>query len=88
MQSCFMPEKGTIYAVCILIRLQEEYHAKGKKLYMCFVVLEKAFDIVPGKILEWALKKKGIPEDLLTSTMSLDKRAMIRVRTDSDLSEV
>ena len=28
----FVPEKGTIVAVFILRRMQEEYHARGKKL--------------------------------------------------------
>ena len=37
MQFGFIPERGTIYAVFILRRLQEEYHANWKKLYMCFV---------------------------------------------------
>ena len=46
MQFGCMHERGTIEAVFILRRLQEEYHAKGKKLYMCFVDLEKAFDKV------------------------------------------
>ena len=34
-----MPERGTIDAVLMLIlrRMQEEYHAKGKKLYICFM---------------------------------------------------
>ena len=32
--------------------MQEEYHAKGKKLYMCFVDLEKAFDRVLRKGLQ------------------------------------
>ena len=40
----FMPERGTIDAVITLKRLQKEYHAIGKKVYMCFVDLEKAFD--------------------------------------------
>ena len=35
MQFCLMPERGTIDAVFILRRLQEEYHANGKKLYIC-----------------------------------------------------
>ena len=39
-----MPGKGTIDAVFILRRIQEEYLAKQKKLYMCFVDLKKAFD--------------------------------------------
>ena len=34
MQFGFMPERGSIDAVFILRRMQEEYHAKGKKLYM------------------------------------------------------
>ena len=30
MQACFMPERGTIEAVFISRRLQEEYQAEGK----------------------------------------------------------
>ena len=40
-----MPEGEKIDAVFILRRMQEEYQAKGEKLYMCFGDLEKAFDI-------------------------------------------
>ena len=55
MQFGFMPRKGTIDAVFILRRLQE-YLDKGKKLYMCFVDLEKVFDRVPRKVI-WATRK-------------------------------
>ena len=48
MQFGFMPERGTIDAVYILRRTQEEYHAKEKKFYMSFVDLDKAFDRVPS----------------------------------------
>ena len=46
-----MPERETIDAMIILRSLQEDYHAKGKKLYMCFVDLEKASERVERKVL-------------------------------------
>ena len=49
MEFGFMPERGTIDIVFILRRMQEEHHAKGKKLCMCFVDLDKAFGRVPKK---------------------------------------
>ena len=41
MQFSFMSGKGTINAVFILRQIHEEYLAKQKKLYMCFVDQEK-----------------------------------------------
>ena len=58
MQFGSMTERETNVAVFILRRIQEEYHAKGIKLYMCFVNLEKSFDRVLRKALKWALRKK------------------------------
>ena len=49
--------------------------------------LQKAFDRVPRKVLEWAMRKKGIPEVLVRSVMSLYEGAMTRVIVDSELSE-
>ena len=66
-----MPERRIIDAVFILRRLQEKYHAKEKKLCMCFVDLEKVFDRVLRKVLEWAMRKKGISEVLVRSVTSL-----------------
>ena len=54
---------------------------------MCFVSLELAFDRVPRKVLEWALRKKEIPEILGRSVMSLYEGAKTRARVDSELSE-
>ena len=87
MQVGFMRKRGTIDAVFILRRMQEEYHAKGKALYMCFVDLEKAFGRVSRKVLEWAMRKKGIPDVLVRSVMSLYEGAKTRVRVDCELSE-
>ena len=82
-----MPERGTIDAVFILRWIKEEHHANGKKLYMCFVDVMKDFDRVPRKVLEWTMRKKGIPEVLVRSVMSLNEGAKTRVRVDSELSE-
>ena len=49
--------------------------------------LEKAFDSVPRKVLEWTLRKKGIPEVLVRSMISMCKRAKTKVRVDTVLSE-
>ena len=42
-----------------------------EKSYMFFVALEKAFDRVPRIVFEWIMRKKGIPEVLVRSVMSL-----------------
>ena len=49
LQFGFRSERGTIDAVFILRRLQDEHNAKGSRLYMCYVDLEKPFDRVPRK---------------------------------------
>ena len=56
-------------------------------LYMSVVDLEIAFDRVPRKVLEWAMRKKGIPEVLVRSVMKLYEGAKTRVRMDIELSE-
>ena len=87
MQFGFMPGKGTIDAVFILRRLQEEYLDKEKKLYLCFVDLEKAFDRVSRKVLERAMRKRGIPEAMVRAVLSLYEGAKTRVRVGLELSE-
>ena len=70
MQFGFMPGKGTTHALIILRRMQEEFRGKKKKLYMCFVDSEKAFDRVPRKVMEWAIRKKELAEVLVQAGMS------------------
>ena len=79
--------KGTIDPVFILRRLQEEYLNKEKKLYMYFVDLEKAFERVPKKVLEWAMRKEGIPEIMVRVVMSLYEGAKTSIRVGLELSE-
>ena len=47
---------------------------------MCFVDIEKAFHRASRKVLEWAMRKKRIPEMLVRSVMSLHMGA----RQESD----
>ena len=65
MQFGFMPGRRTTDALFIVKRMQEEY-GEDKKLYICFMDLEKAFDRFPRRVMQWALRKKGLPEILFT----------------------
>ena len=64
MQFVSMPDGRTIDAVFILRWQREDNHAKQKKLCTCSMDLEKAFDRAPRKVLEWAMRRKGIPDFL------------------------
>ena len=54
---------------------------------MCFVDLVKAFDCVPRSVIEWALRKRLVPEVLVRAVMKLYDNAKTRVRVGSGLSE-
>ena len=82
----FMRGKGTTDALFIFRRMQEEFRGREKKLYMCFVDLEKAFDRVPKKVIEWAFRKKTLPEVLVKAVMSLYEGSRKKVRVGSGLS--
>ena len=74
-------------AIFIVRRMQEEYQKKDNKLYMCFVDMEKAFNRVPRKVMEWAMRKKGLSEVIVRAVMSLYDGAKTRVRVGSAYSE-
>ena len=65
---------------------------------MCFVALEKSFDKVRRKVLEWAMRKKGKgkkkekerkrkEEVLVRSVMRQNEGAKTRVGVDSEMSK-
>ena len=70
MQFGFKHGRGTTVALFIVRRMQEEYRNKKKKLYLRFVNIEKAFDRVPRKVIKWAMKKKGLPEVIVSVRLS------------------
>ena len=67
--------------------MQENYLKKNRKLFICFVDLEKAFDRVPRKVIEWALRKKLVPDKLVQAVMSMYKEAKTRVKVRDEHSE-
>ena len=87
MQCGFMPGKGTVDALFMVRMLQEKYGRKKRKLYMCFVDLEKAFDRVPRSVIAWALRKKGVNERLVEAVMQLYDGAKTRVKVGRGMSE-
>ena len=79
MQFGFMPGRGTTDAKFVVRRMQEEYMDKKKKLYMCFVDIEKTFDKVPRKMMGWAMRGKGLPEVIVRAEMTLYHRVKMKV---------
>ena len=67
----FRQGMSTIGAIFIVRQLQEKYNQKKTKLYHIFIDLEKAFDRVPRKVIEWALKRKMVPERMVEAIMAL-----------------
>jgi len=94
MQFGFMKGKGTtnrILKFLIIRQMQENYRAKGKKLYLGFVHLEKVFYRVPRKLITWATRKLGVKEWLVLAVISMYNGAKTVVRTvcgNSNGSEV
>jgi hypothetical protein len=87
MQCGIMPGCGTIDAIFMLRQIQEKYRHKMRNLYLCFVDLEKAFDRVPRRVIEWALRKKAVPEGMVQAVMGMFSRASTVVKVKDEFSD-
>ena len=87
MQFGFIPGTGTTDAFFMVRRMQKEYREKDKKLYLCFVDLEKAFGRIPRRVMQWALRKKGLPEILVKAVISLYEGSKMKVKVGSKFSK-
>ena len=87
MQFGLMPGRSRVDAIFILRRMLKSYLEKNRKLFICFVDLEKAFDRLPRKVIEWTLRKKLVPESLVQAVISMYKGAKARVQVGSGYSE-
>ena len=81
-----MKNKSTTEAIFIVRQIQEKYGEKKRKLFHVFVDLEKAFDRVPRKAIEWALRRQGVPERLIVQVMALYHNSHSRVRATAGVS--
>ena len=81
MQFGFMKREGTTDAIFTVRQMQENFRAKGKQLYFGFVDLEKAFDRVPREVIQWAVRKLGVEEWLVSAVMFMYTGAKTVVRT-------
>ena len=73
-------------SLCLRMVQHIKYMEK-KKLYMYFVDIEKAFDRDPRKVMEWAMRKKGLSEVIVRAVMSLYHGAKTKVRVGYELSQ-
>ena len=78
MQFGLMSGKASTDAAYVSRRIQEEYVQMN--MYMRIVDFEQVFDRVTKKIVERAMRKKGIPETLVRAEMSLYIGAITKVK--------
>jgi hypothetical protein len=64
-------------------QVSEKAWEYAKKVYMCFVDLEKAYDWVPGNQLWVCLREYGVDGELLRAIQSLYRQCTICVRVNS-----
>ena len=82
-----MPGRGTTDTLLVGRRKQEKHSDKKKKLYMCFVDIEKAFNRVPKKVMDWTMRKKGLPKLNVRAVMTLYHGATTTVKMGTELTE-
>ena len=79
----FMAGKGITNAIFTIWKILEKYGSKGKKLYLAFVDVEKAFDRVPylEKSLDGLSKESRSGGMMVKAVMAMYEGAQTVVRT-------
>ena len=76
----FTPGRGTIYFAFNLRQLQAKYLSKNRHLYLAFIDLEKAFNIVSHAVPWWAMRKLGVDEWLVKIIQLMNQNIFSKVR--------
>ena len=71
MQLGNIPGGGITDVLFVVRRLQKDCRDKEQKLNLHFVDIERACDRVPRKVMEWVVKKKGLPKVIVSAMTSL-----------------
>ena len=54
--------RGTTGAIIVARQLHVQHLAANKLIYLTFIDVEKAFDLVPRDVIWWAKRRIGIDE--------------------------
>ena len=83
--------KSKIQVSCIILSYKlmwflhhnsyDRYRRKHRELWWAFVDLEKTFDRVPRKVVEWAMRKLGVEEWLVRAVIAMYKHVRTRIRS-------
>uniref|UniRef100_A0A7I4Z3B2 Reverse transcriptase domain-containing protein n=1 Tax=Haemonchus contortus TaxID=6289 RepID=A0A7I4Z3B2_HAECO len=77
----FMPERSTTDAIFIARQIMEKYREKRRPCYLAFLDLEKAFDRLPREVLWSALRKRKVPEHLISLVKDMYDGSTTTIRT-------
>ena len=84
-QCGFRRGRGCTDMVFTIRQLTEKAIEHQAKQYLIFVDLKKAYDSVPREALWAALKKFGIPDQLVTIIRSFHENMKAKIRVDGEL---
>nr|XP_054589525.1 RNA-directed DNA polymerase from mobile element jockey isoform X1 [Nothobranchius furzeri] len=87
-QCGFRPGRGTVDQLYTLARVMEGAWEFAQPIHMCFVDLEKAYDLVPRGILWGTLQEYGVGGFLLRAIQSLYQRSVSLVRIAGSKSDL
>ena len=77
----FMPGRSTIEAIHVLRRLMEKYRERNKDLHMVFIILEKAYDNIPRRVIWDKLKARGISLVYIKAIWDMYDRVSVNIQT-------